>query len=332
MKIKNLFIIGKGFDLDHGFKTSYKAFGDFHGDVHADVLFPRGHENNWNDAENYFKEFFHDDVKRTILSCENHSEAELINIWKEFKAKFITWITGENSKIKKSSDKNKYNFNGYENAHYINFNYTSTLQNIYGIDEANVTHIHGAVDLKYDLIFGADANSKRDREIQNDFINSTTTNNQSTQNILNEINNETEEKFKSALYELHYTSFSKHSEKNINDKLHPLDLSEVENIYILGHSLNDLDSSYFGYIFRAVKKPFKVKCSFHKKNEKEKELNLKKLTGICESRANMMKLKDSKERFDRVYSLEKSDAEMMKMEDILIVRAEKEVDLKMNTA
>lgn len=228
--------------------------------------------------------------------------------------------------MNKGIKNSKYNFNDYKYSHYINFNYTDTLQNIHNIANDKVTHIHGRESLSEALIFGADSNFKTYEETRKELEKSPFS--EKDRAILEPYYKKEEEKINDEkLCDFHFHFFSKHSKKNINDKLCPLDLSGVENIYILGHSLNDLDSSYFDYIFGEVKKPFKVKCSFHR--DDEKSYFREKLTGICKDLGNMMKLK---ERFERVYSLEESDVEMMKMKDILTLKNEKEVDCKMNTA
>ena len=37
---------------------------------------------------------------------------------------------------------------------FINFNYTKTLENLYGINQSNILHIHGCIDKYEDLILG----------------------------------------------------------------------------------------------------------------------------------------------------------------------------------
>lgn len=339
MKIRNLFIIGNGFDLGHGFETSYDNFGEYltrklkdNGNEYKDLteivnvnyynLKDEKGYTKWGEIEAaFYEQCFSHDINDLILRSQVSKE-EYLRAWKVFKNYFVEWVSLVNKDIKNS----KYKFNDYKYSHYINFNYTDTLQNIHKISNDKVTHIHGQVSSSEPLIFGTDSDFKRYEDIRKMMEKSAAS--EKDRAILEPFYKEEEEKVNDrGLCDLQFDCFSKHCEKNINDKLSPLDLYDVENIYILGHSLNDHDLKYFEYIFEEVKKPFKVKCSFY--SDDEKSYFREKLTGICKDDGNMMKLK---ERFERVYNLEESDVEMMKMKDILTLKTEKEVDCKMNTA
>lgn len=112
---------------------------------------------------------------------------------------------------------------------YLNFNYTSTLETVYGI--GNVRHIHGYVCDYGDLIIGH-GNSDFDRTYFED--------NDLAMNAEQPIE-ETFNYFRKKTYEIIK-----------NNKEFFASLSSISEIFILGCSLNDIDKPYFIEIFRNV--------------------------------------------------------------------------------
>lgn len=162
-----LYIIGNGFDLWHGLPTSYTQFYDFAKETLEEIeqyyLFNVPRAVPWHDFENAlgafdWREFYdtHNNIDVTAddfrasfayaLGDDLDGQADLhVEAIKEC---FQDWvldidISTANQKLILS-----------DTARFITFNYTSTLQNLYGIDNDKILHIHGRAEVFDELIFG----------------------------------------------------------------------------------------------------------------------------------------------------------------------------------
>lgn len=157
--IKRLYIIGNGFDLHHGIKSSYK---DFHGWL--------GPEWNYNDVEDYFEDvdlwsnleenmakFNYEDYATSNFSFGNGclvvkgrhgvqgevldlNERRLDEWYTTVLKKFSEWLKGLNTAAK--GDMLSLTDDG---SVFLSFNYTHTLEDHYHIAKKQVLHIHGEV-------------------------------------------------------------------------------------------------------------------------------------------------------------------------------------------
>ncbi|MCL2610111.1 MAG: bacteriophage abortive infection AbiH family protein [Defluviitaleaceae bacterium] len=159
-----LYIIGNGFDLNHGFKTSYwdyreflkehyaRALSDFESFQYIDL-----HRSNdkWSDledsltidydtlmyeaVENYYPNLSDDSDSRWYdLEIDLEQQIEFIY---DFTGKFFyEWFLSTDF----SSPRHILDFLD-TNSLYLTFNYTSTLEDVYKISSENIYHIHGHI-------------------------------------------------------------------------------------------------------------------------------------------------------------------------------------------
>lgn len=200
-KMKNLFIIGNGFDCyAHGLPTKYVDFRDYIltkfpnsrnycGLVPGSTILPDGSEaidmedvagyivnvidncgdGYWSDLEYYLGDSIFDCLhydldpvsfdapdKITRHAVYNNEDISL-NMQKTFinvKNLFCDWITDELSNIDYSGVKKANIANVLKKGDaFLNFNYTMTLEEAYGIAEDKICHIHGKVGDNVDRIF-----------------------------------------------------------------------------------------------------------------------------------------------------------------------------------
>lgn len=161
-----LYIIGNGFDLNHGLPTAYLDFRDSYAKRRPALwrTLERLYGNNlnkelwWSDFETKLGE-----VDYSHLQNSRNGEAIGSFIAKDFFKYnlcffFGDWIKGVNNKITTSltirKDINK-------EALFFTFNYTTLLETLYDIKSTNILHIHKSVNnLKADehaLIIGHDS-------------------------------------------------------------------------------------------------------------------------------------------------------------------------------
>lgn len=159
-----LIICGNGFDLHHGFRTSYNAYKDFllsrypHSfrDFEDFRYLSLSNSDRWSDLESSltidYEEFIYNSISDYYPDWNNDSDSRWydLDIDIEQQTKFIYDFTGKYffewlSDIDYSVAKEKLGCIEPEDL-FINFNYTSTLEVVYKIPEENVFHIHGSID------------------------------------------------------------------------------------------------------------------------------------------------------------------------------------------
>lgn len=282
-KLKTLYIIGNGFDLWHGLPTSYCKFYEFAKDTLDELeehyLFNPNGDIPWYDFENTLGAFdwkgfydYHNEIDvqaddfrpSFVYGLEDALTQETDRHVSTVKESFIDWI----NQIDEAQATRKMQFN--DNATFINFNYTSTLQVVYGIEDNDVLHIHGCAKKPHELIFGHGEEIIITPEIDE--------NGDSNRTMFSDAES-------AAKYPLH--AFKKPVNEIIESMSDYFEqLRDVAEIVVIGHSLNKIDLPYFGQIAkRAIDAQWKV--SFY--TEKEKSNNIQALI-CCGVRQEQMKL------------------------------------------
>ncbi|MBR2549000.1 MAG: bacteriophage abortive infection AbiH family protein [Clostridiales bacterium] len=212
--MKNLFIIGNGFDIAHGFKTQYSCFKEWIENLLDDpsptdtlplgyFIKDRDDETNYKTGLCFLKELFDNNIaldyrwntfedslsKLPIASKFESIVSEVLEPGEAFEnpsryddvcVNNATLILDAMTKIPdyfsdwiKSVDigtpcgKVKISDHFSSDALFINFNYTETLESIYGISRHQICYIHGSRQNIMDrLIIG---HSDETHEIDNDF-------------------------------------------------------------------------------------------------------------------------------------------------------------------
>ncbi|MFA7109063.1 MAG: bacteriophage abortive infection AbiH family protein [Sphaerochaetaceae bacterium] len=250
-----LYICGNGFDLHHGFKTSYRDYRDFLLNNYPDALM--SFENcpylrlnspcfdrwsNLEDALTFEYEECMEDVLNLyypdVLNDDSDSRWHNIGNELELQTEFVYAFTGQyfyewfktidffypSSLIKMDKD-----------GLFITFNYTEVLENFYHINPTNVMHIHGNLDFKNtsNLQFGSTYNDSD--EIRNNLEKLYGRDDYYTVSIepgVNEI-----------------ISYCDVASKKINNNYEPLkrfiSRGNIDELIIMGHSIIGLDYPYY---------------------------------------------------------------------------------------
>ena len=155
-----LFIIGNGFDLAHklptDFKTDFKRIAEVNESIsYFWDIYQTEKTNIWSDFEyclgrpdfNSLEEIF-DGYGPDYLS-EHESDRDAIitqvDINGNLKRSLYEFAETAENAISNRSPLEKYSKLFIEGDYFVNFNYTHTLERLYGIKERNVLHIHGEV-------------------------------------------------------------------------------------------------------------------------------------------------------------------------------------------
>ena len=262
-----LYIIGNGFDLHHKVKSSYHDFSmwlkknnrglynalsdvcqvdylwkDFEralADVNRDYFLSMGEvmlPNGWTEDDTYAELYYAQDFVR--------GEAE--NLWKDIVKWFRKWV--QTIKWEKESDQKMLRIDDY--ARFVTFNYTPFIETHYGIPRENILYIHGkASDLKHAPIIGHDG-----RDTFDDWYKQACKHSKKyykgIQSHLPEVDMMTtsvEEYF--SMSEKPVQEILKQHQEFISN------LYDLKHIYVLGHSLGNVDIPYFQAINAANDNP-----------------------------------------------------------------------------
>lgn len=173
MAYKKLYIIGNGFDLHHKINSRYSNFQEWlqkncakynanyiiNHFFPADAAFWKDFEHGLSKfditefaenatTENY-PDFASDHFARELDMATYQSEQDFVRLTEEIQLAFHDWICSLN----KPSASQRILMDR-KDSYFINFNYTTTLENLYGIPLDKILHIHGCVDLDGDFVFG----------------------------------------------------------------------------------------------------------------------------------------------------------------------------------
>lgn len=246
-----LYIIGNGFDLFHGLKSSYKDYSEFakintpNVEEFLEVYFPQKNKDDWwshfeENFENFdARQFYddHDNISEGFMEQEHpqwsdyfgvldeiNEESEKMRL--EIKQSFWDWI----NEISKTEIERK-NMHFEEDVLFLSFNYTSTLEKVYNIP--NVFHIHGYIgdSNEESLVFGYRDEDETPKIDENEESNRTPS-------------SDAEAASHSLLYQ-----FRKPVKDIIaRNQCFFESLRCIKKVVVLGHSLNQIDKPYFDKI------------------------------------------------------------------------------------
>jgi len=300
MNNTNLYIIGNGFDLHHGIQSSYSSFRAYLKqvdnslfDLVEEYLSP---DENWSDLEESLasldSDYLAENASGFLVSygAEDWSdsyhhdyqyEIEQIveSLSSRLREKFTAWIRQlyipSTDEIKKLLEINN-------DAIYLSFNYTNTLEKVYGIPKSNTLFIHGYVNSgKTELILGHAWNPADILTLNEDDYERLDTRVIEGDEIINRYFHQT---FKqtSKVIEVNETFFN--------------NLENISDIYVLGHSLSYVDKEYFEVIVKTInRKKVQWKVSYHNKHELARHQDTMKELGIYKSNLQFFQLDDLSE-------------------------------------
>ena len=279
----NLYVIGNGFDLWHGLPTSYKCFNCFMHRMHPQKHDIIGHLFNQNDPNALWSDFENQlgapDLNSMIgyictISVRKGVGNSLDNAYFSMKEFFKEWV----EQIHVSVFNNRF-LQIDKSASFLTFNYTNTLEKLYGVDSGRICYIHGNTkqnELCQPVVGhrGPDNYAEINKTSIYEHLSRINTN-ISTYEIIKEIDE-------------FYDSLSKEPRIIRND----IDVDKFGNpccyyieqnsaffdrqyfdVYVLGHSLSKIDVPYFQRIYNeSPKATWHVSCygenEMHNKKQK----------------------------------------------------------------
>lgn len=272
--MKHLYIIGNGFDCHHGMNTGYLQFKKWLKEKGMAVfdtinnLFECCDDEWWQNFErnlatavtseivneetiNNYPDLASDNFRdRDWYDAELAVEKRLSTAYGEIRNAFHQWV----DELKKGDENKKIELKT-DDAVFLTFNYTSTLETLYGIDENNVLHIHGKAGTNDELVLGHGVSFDDIKKM--------------LEKVYPDNGDMVIKRAKSAAVNGVFKQ-----RKNVNEiiKKHEewfSSLKNVTNLYFYGHSFGKVDLPYFRNILSMVnKKNVQIEVSdFNGKNK-----------------------------------------------------------------
>lgn len=263
-----LYIVGNGFDISHGINSRYS---DFERWVEAkgndrligmmDVFFSNEHY-LWADVETALGEYREEDIfdyckpdedidydhmMRSVAAIEDGPDWLFKPTLDEFLENFTDWVNSiDISQVHPQKQLES-------QSRYLTFNYTETLEKVYGIPDSNILHIHGSRIVAGDSYIMGHNNIKPDDLY--DTLNGELYFEQDTKNKIigwmNELHKDTSSIIR------HNASFFR-------------SLSGITHIVVLGHSVNQVDWPYFDEVKKSVSPDALWLFHYHSSEDKER--------------------------------------------------------------
>jgi len=277
--MKHLYIIGNGFDIHHDIPSSYKDFHQWIEENDKELLaqmqefFIDSYDSTW------WKDFEHNlsslDAYSIIytkvqenypnIADDNFSDSEwydaehaverqIDDIYSAIEIAFRKWV---NTLPEGNSQKKISMILG---SHFLSFNYTDTLESLYGINSDNILYIHGRVkETSKKLILGHGTTKKQ----LHDLIRIDAVEDDSTLDLITSRAKET------AITCI--ANKRKNVEQNIEENKKWFDtLFNITHIHIYGFSLSDIDMPYMFQIINSVNREL-VTIEFSFKDAEDKD-------------------------------------------------------------
>jgi hypothetical protein len=273
MENQKLYIIGNGFDLHHKLETRYEHFcsyvkeneSELHEFMEMYFYLTTDKDGLWSDFENDLGsfdhgQFYHHHDNSLPITSDKFKPSELYGVEDDLKQEseeiieklrgaFYNWLT----QVEYSVGDIKLLPLDRE-SRFLSFNYTDTLNRLYDINKSSILHIHNAIESgKDNLIFGH--GEKWEDEPLFD------KNGESTRTLYSDA--EGASKIILAFFYKDTQDIIRQNKKFFDS------LWNIDEIIVLGHSINDIDLPYFEHINRIANKA-KWTISYYTDSEPER--------------------------------------------------------------
>lgn len=311
---RKLYIIGNGFDLHHLLKTSYYDFANFlktnHNDIYTTlesyVSYPKSDKDLWSrfeenlanlDAEEILSE--HSDTLPNYASDDFRDRDRYVfpDIMEELYGKLTSGLF---SSFEEFIQKVEFSNQSFEqkveldtDALFLTFNYTNTLERLYSIDKSKILYIHNSAFYGSDgIILGHGIDPKTFEEERPE--------------PPGDIDPEDYEEWykKNDDYDYSYDEGKQNLMKYFKDTYKPTKevidrhrnffqkLEIISEIFILGHSLSQIDLPYFETIVHNLKEKVRWTVTYYNSEEHTRHLETLMKLGIEKENINLIEIEE----------------------------------------
>ena len=323
--MKTFYIIGSGFDLFHGLDTRYCSFGLFlknnYVDIYDKLMEYIGIPDVGNERQGLADHVLWRDFEQTLSLLDSEIVYEAFSgslanpgssdfsdrDWNTFAIDMKLVVETLTSKLLKAFNEFILNLNYPclkeddliridKSALYLSFNYTNTLEHYYNIPKDNILYIHGkAAPNNNDLILGHGIVLKNFPE--EDPMPPKNSTPEELEMWWEQMADQHDYSFELGKQELmdYFIKSLKPTNKVISANSNFFTRAkDIENIFILGHSLSETDMPYFEEIVSSLKGEPIFTVSFYNDGEKSSHQSTLVSLGIKEEKINLVKIDELK--------------------------------------
>lgn len=286
---KTLYIIGNGFDLAHGIKSSYADYKSFYSDkencenggAESYMIRPKEREcivekglkpetffgelsGDWSNIEEALgtyeveaiRQYIECDYKAKDFTEEDNLKSSCLKYFFEntinaLRTLFKKWV----DKININVNPNNKQYPFKKDSIFLTFNYTETLESLYGIEEFRMCYIH----------------SKRKRDEEYVFGHNRYENPVVIQKHLDYIGNVDVRKEVIDIM----NDFVKPYDRCLNTLKHFLGNEKINEVVVYGHSLGDVDFKYFQWLVGKIGNELPWTIDYYYEDEIDRIYNVK---------------------------------------------------------
>ena len=284
--MKNLCIIGNGFDIHHGLETSYSDFRNYlvkakkmdyvtqlETFFQSEYLDKKGERRFllWSNLEKAiglydldelyneltdWVEIDDDHMMQTSAQIEDSPEYFLEPVVKQLPSMMENWI----SKVKMYGIEANVKFP--DRSTFLTFNYTRVLEEVYHIPDENILHIHGSVGGGSELVVGHRVKINENEAYDE---NAPIYQEEAKINIIRIMD-----------------ACRKRTEEIIaNNRRFFNSLHSIDHVYVYGHSYSTVDKDYFEVIHDVINNDAEWNLGWHSENDKVSAERLLSSLGVA---------------------------------------------------
>ncbi len=310
---EKLYVIGNGFDLHHNLKTSYYAFADYLKDnnrplydaLESYVSYPSTHNDLWWQFENNLANLNIDEIlsensdqlpdyeSDEFRDRDKYAFPDLMENYLELlTSDLIESFTEFIQKVKYPKSSKEYLLELDVNSQFLTFNYTKTLELLYGIDRNQIIYIHNSAFYGGgNIVLGhgiSPENFKEDIPEPPEDINPEDYGKWYAGNS----GDYSYDTGKASLWRYFELTFKPTQTIIKRNYLFFNSLKTIKSIYVLGHSISQIDLPYFKELVKSVNKSVTWNVSYYSSQEKERHFETLKSIGVIENNINLFELMD----------------------------------------
>ena len=323
--MKTLYILGNGFDLHHRLSTQYSSFAAYllthYRDRYEKMIQYYGlpdfddynltqdeinkMKTEWNEFEerladldfetildentDYIPSVADDDWNSEVHAYQQVMQGIVDGLTRDLFAAFRQFIL----QIDFPADVADRSISMEMDSVVLSFNYTDTLELYYGFNEKQVLYIHGKAIRDENIVLG---HSKEDNPMH------------TTPPVMPEgLSEEDQERWRdeqSSNYDYSYESGKdelsyyfdesfKHTKEIIGENAQFFEsLSDVDRVFVLGHSLGSVDLPYFTHVIQSIDPGAKWKVSWYNDNEQAYKRQLLEGMGVSAADIELIRIED----------------------------------------
>jgi hypothetical protein len=309
-----LYLIGNGFDLHHGLKTRYAHFGAYleqhdrplYHLLESYIAFPQTDKDLWARFEENLANLDVEEIideNRDRLPDYGSDEFRdrdryvfpdiMEELYNDLTTGLIDQFRSFILQVEMPPSAHQYMIELDPKAEFLNFNFTHTLERLYGVDRNRILYIHGVADNENsEIILGHGIDPAAFEEKSPEPPNGLDEDDLAKWYDEHDIYDYSFDTGKEAIMRYFATMYKPTKDIITHHQSFFEGLGTIKEVYVLGHSISYVDLPYFKTIFKHVDAQAQWTVSFYSEEERESHLKTLCAVGIDKHKIRLIELSD----------------------------------------